>query len=89
MNTSNAQPRQKVAPPEYDLRECLQRAVKHFGSQGKLAAAVKYAQPSIHLALLRGQASKALANRIHKATRGKFPKWDVRPDLFSSDGPEL
>jgi len=62
--------------------EALRAAVAHFGSQGKLARAIGIKQPSVAGALLRGKCSEALAIKIDRATKGKVPKWQLRPDLF-------
>jgi DNA-binding transcriptional regulator YdaS (Cro superfamily) len=64
--------------------KALDKAIKFFGSQGKLANAVGVKQPSIAGAKLRGQASESLAKKIHAATRGAVPKWELRPDLFEA-----
>jgi DNA-binding transcriptional regulator YdaS (Cro superfamily) len=65
----------------------LDKAISHFGSQGKLAKACGIKQPSIAGAKLRGKASESLAKTIHKVTRGAVPKWELRPDLFKAPAP--
>lgn len=60
----------------------LRAAVVYFGSQAKLAKAVRVKQPSIAGALMRGKASRRLAIRIDKASDGHIPQWKLRPDLF-------
>lgn len=73
-----------VAVNAENTRSELLSAIDHFGSQSALAKAVGLKQPSISGAVLRGRASARLAQLIHKATRGKHPRWKLRPDLYSA-----
>lgn len=89
MTASNAKATRNVpAESPHDLRAGLDKAIQHFGSQGKLANAIGVKQPSIAGAVLRGRLSENLAKRIHTATKGEVPKWVTRPDLFKRGGAE-
>lgn len=60
----------------------LQRAIALFHTQTALAHATGYSQHAIWHALKRGQVSAPMAVAIHKATKGKVRKEELRPDLF-------
>jgi len=60
----------------------ISRAIKFCGSQGKLAAAAGVSQPAISKACRTGRVSVELAHRISRATQGRVPVEDLRPDFF-------
>lgn len=60
----------------------LQRAIAVFGNPTRLAAAIGYSQHAVWHAAKRGQVSPKMAVAIHKATRGKVKKQELRPDIF-------
>lgn len=62
----------------------LSRAVEHFGNMSKLAAATGYSQHAVWCAVKRNRVSPAMAVAIHKATKGKIKRADLRPDIFGS-----
>lgn len=69
-----------------DWKAYLQLAVDHFGSQGRLAAAIGCSQAKISWLLLTADeisAEDALA--IHRATHGVVPASRIRPDLWPTD----
>ena len=63
-------------------------AIRHFGSEAKLAAAVGYTQVAInkakHSVETGGRISAELAVAIDRATDGKFSREQFRPDLFTT-----
>ena len=60
----------------------LTRAVKHFGNMSKLAVATGYSQHAVWCAVKRNRVSPAMAAAIHKASRGKIKRDELRPDIF-------
>ena len=64
--------------------EAVGRAVAIAGSEVKLAAACGVTQPAISKAKLKGRVSSALALAIHRATNGRVPASELRPDLWRS-----
>lgn len=74
-----------------EWKEHLRRAVCHFGSQSKLAEAmrahgVECSQSKISWLLVSGRelpAEDAIA--IHRATRGAVTASDLRPDLWPTE----
>lgn len=51
----------------------------------RLAAAIGYSQHAVWHAVQRGQVSAKMAVAIHKATKGKIRKAELRPDIFGAD----
>ncbi len=64
----------------------ISRAVALIGSEVKLAAACGVSQPAISKAKHQGKISARLALAMHRATNGRVPAWELRPDLWR--GPE-
>jgi DNA-binding transcriptional regulator YdaS (Cro superfamily) len=60
----------------------LRKAIDQFGSQTQLAAAIGYSQHAVWHAIQRGQVSARMAAAIHKATKGRIRKDQLRPDIF-------
>jgi DNA-binding transcriptional regulator YdaS (Cro superfamily) len=50
----------------------------------KLAAATGYSQHAVWCAVKRNRVSPAMAAAIHKASKGKIKRADLRPDIFGS-----
>jgi DNA-binding transcriptional regulator YdaS (Cro superfamily) len=66
-----------------DTHEALRRAVELFDNPTRLAAAIGYSQHAVWHALnKRGQVSPQMAIAIHKTTKGKVTKQQLRPDIF-------
>jgi len=59
----------------------MRRAVREFGSQDKLAAAIGFSQTAVRIALVNGHVSPLMAYRIHVATAGRFKYVDLCPLL--------
>lgn len=57
-------------------------AIRHLGSEAKLAAAAGVSQPAIHKAKKAERVSAELATKIEAATNGHVPRWQLRPDLW-------
>ena len=63
----------------------LHRAIAIFGNPSRLAAAIGYSQHAVwHACTKRRRVSPQMAVAIHKATKGKVRKQDLRPDIFGS-----
>jgi DNA-binding transcriptional regulator YdaS (Cro superfamily) len=60
----------------------LQEAVELFDTASALARAIGYSQHAVWHAMKRGQVSPRMALAIHKATKGKIRKDELRPDIF-------
>jgi DNA-binding transcriptional regulator YdaS (Cro superfamily) len=67
-----------------NIRQAITRAVAILGSEVKLAAACGVTQPAISKAKLRGRISPRLALAVDRATNGRVPASDLRPDLWRS-----
>ena len=65
-----------------DKSIALQRAVALFNNPSQMARAIGYSQHAVWHALKRGQCSPQMAIAIHKVTRGKIKKDQLRPDIF-------
>lgn len=63
----------------------IERAIAHFSNPSRLAAAIGYSQHAVWHAVKVGRVSPRMAVAIHKATRGKVKKSELRPDLFGSE----
>jgi DNA-binding transcriptional regulator YdaS (Cro superfamily) len=65
-----------------DTHRLLKTAIEMYGSEEKLARACGVSQAAISKA--KGKpVSPNLATRIHRATNGKVPRWELRPDQFN------
>ena len=62
--------------------DLLHRAIAHFGNQSRLADAIGFSQHAVWHAVKRRSVSPKMAVAIHKATRGRIRKEDLRPDIF-------
>lgn len=60
----------------------LREAVALFDTPSALARAIGYSQHAVWHAMKRGQVSPRMALAIHKATKGKIRKDELRPDIF-------
>jgi len=65
-----------------DTLRLIRTAIEMHGSEEKLARACGVTQAAISKAKGR-QVSPNLATRIHRATNGKVPRWELRPDQFN------
>lgn len=70
-----------------DIKQHIEIAVAHFGSQEKLASAIGCSQQQISYLLKAKSISADMAKKIHEATGGKVSKHAMRPDIF--DPPRL
>ncbi len=63
----------------------IRAAIECFGSQKKLAKALpRWSQQTISRVLnSKNPIHAELAIDIEKATKGRVPRWTLRPDLFS------
>lgn len=63
----------------------IAQAIKHFGSQDRMAKAVGSSQSAISRMLL-GEipVSAQIAVALDQATSGLFPRWATRPDLWDA-----
>lgn len=70
-----------------DTQTHIRKAVDLLGSQKKLADAIGCSQQHISL-LIRGEVNTTaeMAAKIHKATGGKVPMAEIRPDVFGEAG---
>lgn len=66
------------------LKDHIETAVEHFGSQEKLAAAIGCSQQQISYLLKAKSISADMAKKIHDATKGKVSKHVLRPDIFDT-----
>ena len=62
----------------------MRRAVREFGSQDKLAAAIGFSQTAVRIAMVKGHVSPLMAYRIHIATKGRYSYADLCPLLDST-----
>lgn len=69
-------------PLNQRVRNAMQRAVDLYGSEAKLAEAVGVSQPAVSKAKLTGKVSDRLAIAVHRATGGRVPGNELRPDLW-------
>lgn len=64
------------------MSEIIQKAIKHFGTQQKLAAAIGVSQASIHKWLAGGSRPTAEnAMKIERATNSAILARELRPDI--------
>ena len=61
----------------------LNKAIKIFGNQSRLAVALGCSQHAVWSAVKRGRVSAQMAVAIERATRGAVKRAQLRPDLFS------
>lgn len=64
------------------LHSLIRSAIKHKGSQAKLAADAGCSQQQIAYLLTAKKITGDMALAIDKATDGQVSKHDLRPDLF-------
>lgn len=64
------------------VRELLEKAIRHAGSETKLGQATGYSQNAIWQAKKKGKVSPEMAIAIDRATKGEVPKTALRPDIF-------
>ena len=67
-----------------DIKQHIETAVAHFGSQEKLATAMGCSQQQISYLLKAKSISADMAKKIHEATGGKVAKHTLRPDIFDA-----
>lgn len=66
------------------LKDHIEAAVAHFGSQEKLAVAIGCSQQQISYLMKAKSISADMAKKIHDATSGKVSKHILRPDIFDA-----
>lgn len=66
------------------LRDHIERAIGHYGSQAKLAEALRCSQQQISYLLKADSISVVMAKKIDEATAGTVSKHDLRPDFFGA-----
>jgi DNA-binding transcriptional regulator YdaS (Cro superfamily) len=64
----------------------MEAAIKHFGSEVKLAAAIGVSQTAINKAKRRARVSAEMAVAIERASGGVVSRSEFRPDLWSENG---
>lgn len=63
----------------------IAQAIKHFGSQDRMAKAVGSSQSAISRMLLGEMPVPAqIAVALDRASAGRFPRWATRPDLWDA-----
>lgn len=68
---------------DVDSRPMIRAAVRHLGSQGKLARALGLSQARVsQLCSSVARCSAEIALGVEKATNQSIPAWHIRPDLF-------
>ena len=67
----------------------MRKAVREFGSQDKLGAAIGFSQTAVRIAMVKGHVSPVMAYRIHVATKGRYSYLDLCPLLDASRQLEL
>jgi DNA-binding transcriptional regulator YdaS (Cro superfamily) len=65
-----------------EISSHVEKAIRRFGSQAKLAAVTGVAQPTIHKAMATGRVGVRLAQGIERATGGSITKEELRPDIW-------
>ncbi|MGR3482375.1 YdaS family helix-turn-helix protein [Salipiger marinus] len=60
----------------------IQRAIRHHGSQSKLAEAAGCSQQQISYLLKAKRISADMAVKIDLATAGAVSRYEMRPDIF-------
>lgn len=68
-----------------DVRDQVQEAIRHAGSELKLGKATGYSQHAIWQAKQKGRVSPQMALAIHRATNGIVSASSLRPDLWPTD----
>lgn len=66
------------------LRDKIENAIGHYGSQAKLAEAMGCSQQQIAYLLKASSITAEMSLKIDAATNGKVSKHDLRPDIFGS-----
>ena len=72
-----------------DARPLIEAAIAHAGSETKLGAACGVSQNAIWSAKKKGRVSADPAVAIERATNGKIPRWQLRPDLWGPPSPTI
>lgn len=65
-----------------NLKSHIKRAVRHYGSQSKLASAMGCSQQQIAYLLKASSITAEMALKIDAATAGTVSKHDLRADIF-------
>ena len=66
------------------LKTLIDRAVRHHGSQSKLAAAMGCSQQQIAYLLKAKSITAEMALSVDRATAGAVSKHELRPDIFGA-----
>ncbi len=66
-----------------NVSDLIAEAAAIWKSESALARAAGFSQNAIWQARRKGSVSAEMANGIHRATKGKVPRWALRPDLWS------
>ncbi len=69
------------------LRSLIERAVRHHGSQAKLAAKMGCSQQQIAYLLKASNITAEMAIAVDTATDGAVSRHQLRPDIFPSPSP--
>jgi len=64
------------------LKDHIERAIRHYGSQAKLAEALHCSQQQVSYLLKASSISVEMAKRIDEVTAGTVSKHDLRADFF-------
>lgn len=64
------------------IKKHIERAVKHHGSQAKLAEAIGCSQQQISYLLKAKGITADMALKVDAATDGAVSKHELRPDIF-------
>jgi len=64
------------------LKDHIENAVKHYGSQAKLAEALRCSQQQISYLLKASSVSAEMAKKLDEATGGAVSRHDLRPDIY-------
>lgn len=64
------------------LKKFIERAIRHYGSQAKLADALSCSQQQISYLLRASSVSAEMAKKLDEATGGAVSRHDLRPDIF-------
>lgn len=67
------------------VRNHIEAAIRHFGSETKLGEATGYTQHAIWRAKKRGSVTAEMALKIDQATKGDISASMLRPDLWPSE----
>jgi DNA-binding transcriptional regulator YdaS (Cro superfamily) len=67
------------------VRAAIERAIKHFGSEPKLASAIGYSQHGVWRAKMLGRCTPRMAVRIETASGGQINREELCPEVFGSE----